>query len=54
MSYIVKDEDGEVMRIAHRKEEALCMVALRPGWTITHVRKPVRVVDLSQFEDALI
>jgi hypothetical protein len=54
MSYIVRDEDGEVMRIVGRKEEALCLIAFRKGWTITHVRKPVQVVDLSQFEDALI
>ena len=54
MTYAIKDENGELMRIVGRKEEAMCMAALRPGWTITHVKQPAKVVDLSCFEDALI
>ena len=53
MSYIIRDEDGEVMRTVARQEEALAICALRPGWTFKCVRKIVRV-DLTQFEDALI
>lgn len=54
MSYVVKDEDGEVMRIVGRQEEAMLACAFRPGWTFKCVRKPVPKVDLSQFEEALI
>lgn len=54
MSYVIRDEDGEVMRTVARQEEALAICALRPGWTFKCVRKPVRKVDLSQFEEALI
>ena len=54
MSYLIRDEDGEVMRTVARQEEALAICALRPGWTFKCVRKPVRRIDLSQFEEALI
>lgn len=52
MSYLIRDEDGEVMRIVGRQEEAISLVGQRPGWTFKCVRKTVRV-DLSQFEEAL-
>lgn len=54
MSYIVKDENGETMRIVRRQEEARQIVDVRSGWTFKFVRNPVRKVDLSQFENALI
>jgi len=54
VSYVIHDEDGEVMRVVGRQEEARNLIANREGWTFKCVRKPVRKVDLSQFEDALI
>lgn len=53
MSYTIKDESGEVMRIVGRQEEALLICASRQGWTFKCVRNPVRKIDLSQFEEAL-
>lgn len=52
--YLIKDENGETMRTVHRQEEAQQIVANREGWTYKCVRKPVRKVDLSHFERALI
>ena len=52
MRYIIKNEDGETMRIVGRQEEALAICALRMGWTFKCVRNPVRKVDY-QFEEAL-
>jgi len=54
MSYIIFDEAKEVMRIVGRQEEAILLTDQRPGWTFKCVRKPVRRIDLSQFEEALI
>lgn len=54
MRYIIKDENGETMRIVGRQEEARQLINSRTGWTFKCVRKMVRKLDLSQFEDALI
>lgn len=54
MSYVIKNEDAEVMRVVGRQEEAQAICALRLGWTFKCVRKPKQQLDLSQFEDALI
>jgi hypothetical protein len=54
MSYLIRNEDDELMRVVARQEEAIAICALRNGWTFKYVRKPVKKVDLSQFEDALI
>ena len=54
MKYLIKDENGEVMRIVDRQEEALLICAMRPGWSFKCLRKPIKMIDLSQFEDALI
>jgi len=54
MSYVIKDESGEVMRVVGRQEEAQAICASRQGWTFKCIRKPVRKIDLSQFEEALI
>lgn len=54
MSYIVKDENGEVMRIVGRQEEARQIIKSRDGWTFKCVRKIIKKLDLSQFQDALI
>jgi hypothetical protein len=53
VSYLVYNEDGEVMRIVGRQEEAIAICSLRKGWAFKCVRKPVRKTDLSQFEEAL-
>jgi hypothetical protein len=50
MSYIIKNEDGEVMRIVGRKEEAMAICALRRGWTY---KKEVKEKLQYQFEEAL-
>jgi hypothetical protein len=54
MSYLIRNEDDELMRVVARQEEAIAICALRNGWTFKCVRKPVKKVDLSQFEEALI
>lgn len=51
MSYLIRNEDGEIMRVVGRQEEAQAICALRSGWTFKCVRKPVRKLDLSQFEE---
>lgn len=51
MSYLIKDENNEIMRIVGRQEEARHIVNARAGWTFKFVRK--QKVDLSQFERAL-
>ena len=49
MSYIVKNEDGDLMRVVGRQEEAQAICALRLGWTFKCVRKPKPVYN---FEEA--
>jgi hypothetical protein len=39
MSYVIKDENGEVMRIVGRQEEAQNLVQNRKGWSFKCVRK---------------
>jgi len=51
--YLIKDENGEVMRTVHRQEEAKQIVQNREGWTFKCVRKPVPKVDLSKLGEAL-
>ena len=51
MSYVVRDEDGEIMRVVARQEEARQLVQQREGWTFKCVRKPVRKVEYN-FEEA--
>jgi len=54
MKYVVKDENGETMRIVGRQEEARQITQTRAGWSFVGVRSPRVKLDLSQFEDALI
>lgn len=54
MTYEIKDEDGQLMRIVGRQEEARQIVNSRAGWSFKCVRNPVPLVDLSQFEEALM
>lgn len=49
MSYVIKNEDGETMRIVGRQEEAMAICALRRGWTFKCVRKAKPVFN---FEEA--
>jgi hypothetical protein len=49
MSYVIKNEDSEVMRIVGRKEEAIAICSLRAGWSYTRV---VAVKPKFVFEDA--
>lgn len=53
MKYIVKDENGETMRIVGRQEEARQLTQSRIGWTFIGVRSSKVKLDLSQFEVAL-
>lgn len=54
MTYEIRDEDGQLMRIVGRQEEARQLIRSRAGWSFKCVRKPVPQVDLSQFEEALM
>lgn len=52
--YLIYDENGEIMRMAGRKEEAQAICASRKGWTYKSARKIVRkIVDGYKFEEAL-
>lgn len=54
MPYLIKDENGELMRLVRRHEEARQIINIRTGWTITHVKEqkiPIEEV-LKQFERA--
>ena len=53
MSYVVKDENGETMRVVGRQEEARQIVQQREGWTFKCVRKPAQKIDLSSLAEAL-
>ena len=50
---MIYNDDGELMRIVGRQEEARCVVALRLGWTFKCLRTPKPLIDLSQFQEAL-
>jgi hypothetical protein len=52
MSYVIRDEDGEVIRIVGRQEEAQAICMLRSGWSFKCVRK-AKVKPTYQFEEAL-
>lgn len=54
MSYLIWDEEGDLMRVVGRKEEAERLVDVMQLWTYTFVRNKPNKPDLSQFEDALI
>ena len=52
MSYVIRDENGEVMRIVGRQEEARQLIKERDGWTMKCVRKPKPIPY--KFEEALM
>jgi len=39
MPYVIRDEDGEIMRIVGRQEEAKQLIQQREGWTMKCIRK---------------
>lgn len=53
MSYLIKNEDNEVMRVVGRLEEAQIVCALRPGWTFKRILSKKPKLDLTVFEEAL-
>jgi hypothetical protein len=52
--YLIYDEENELMRTVSRREEAKHFTQNRQGWSFKCVRQPVRKIDLSHFEEALI
>jgi len=52
--YLIYDEAGDLMRIVGRQEEARHLVSNHDGWTFKRVRTPKLIIDLSQFQEALI
>jgi hypothetical protein len=56
MSYSIKDENGERMRIVGRLEEAKYICYLNKGWTYKFFRPPSQESFFYnyKFEDALI
>ena len=52
MSYVIKDEDGETMRVVGRQEEARQIVQQREGWTFKCIRKEKKPIDLSMLGEA--
>lgn len=52
--YMLYDESGDLMRVVGRQEEARNLVSNHAGWTFKRIRTPKLIIDLSQFEVALI
>ena len=52
MKYLIKDENGEKMRVVGRREEAKRIVNIRQGWFFQKL--PKEKLDLSKFQDALL
>ena len=54
MPYIIKDENGEAMRLVRRHEEAKQIIALRDGWTMHRVKLEKAPIEelLKTFERA--
>ena len=52
MPYAIYNEDGEKMRVVHRKEEAEQLVATRTDWTFKFFKLLVKQTTY-QFEEAL-
>jgi hypothetical protein len=52
-SYLLRNEDGELMRVVGRQEEAIAICSLRQGWSFKCLKTPKPIIDLSHFEEAL-
>lgn len=53
MPYAIYNEDGEKMRVVHRKEEAEQLLATRTGWTLKFFKLPKAIPESIHFEEAL-
>ena len=53
MAYAIYNEDGEKMRVVHRKEEAEQLVATRNDWTFKFFKLPKLIPEAIHFEEAL-
>lgn len=53
-NYLIYDENNELMRVVGRQEEARALVSSHDGWSFKCKRTPKPIVDLSQFQEALI
>lgn len=51
MSYVIRDEDGEVMRVVGRQEEAKQLIQQRQGWTFKYMK--AKKAEEYKFEEAL-
>jgi hypothetical protein len=51
--YRIYDENQDLMRVVSRQEEARQIVGGRNGWTFKLFRSPKKMIDLTQFEEAL-
>lgn len=40
MPYIIKDENGEAMRLVRRHEEAKYIIEIYKGWTMHYIPNP--------------
>lgn len=52
MSYIIKDENGETMRIVGRQEEARQIVQARVGWTFKKVMQ--KIIKRDGYSEAIL
>jgi len=52
MRYEVRDEEGNLMRVFHRREEAEAWVSIREGWTVKARRQPKPKLDFSSLPEA--
>jgi hypothetical protein len=52
--YLIKDENGESMRLVRRHEEAKQIIALREGWTMHRIKPQKKPTEelLNTFERA--
>ena len=50
MPYIIKDENGEAMRLVRRHEEAKCILEIYTNWTMEYIKEPKP--DLPQLPEA--
>jgi len=52
MPYIIKDENGETMRIVGRQEEARQIVSTRAGWSFKRITQ--QIIKRDGYSEAVI
>lgn len=52
MPYIIKDENGETMRIVGRQEEAKQIVQARIGWTFKRIMQ--KIIKQDGYSEAIL